>query len=348
MGVVVWRWLAVMVLVTMWSMELFHGTQIHDLNLDADILGFPQSEILLSHKKKLWIRLNTTHNRAIASMEDHRHYIRVLPDITSVIIDVGTNANPYYLDQATKNPHLFYVAIEPQPMIYATMASVVQNTSTKSRSITINAAAALKEGFTIFYISSNSECSSLLPANKARQHECHLTATKTSVPTIRLDTLISFFPPRLRFRILAIDAQGFDFVVLQSAHQSRDRLDHVILECQDYPESHPKLLRQGAYTCGIIIKCMPIVMPNMDLVRCVPNNFDLRELNCLFANKESSAGQATLRMKNDFWSKEQAREFFPHCPKKFPGQDKRDNCRGAILIWSKPSQTKFPTESCLK
>ena len=108
------------------------------------------------------------------------------------------------------------------------------------------------------------------------------------VPTVPLFDLIAKIPERVRVTVVAIDAQGFDWPVMQSLLPQKQflRVANLVSECQDLPVDHPSFITKGAISCSEMISCVgKYFSSSFEFVKCRENNERSREFNCLWTNR---------------------------------------------------------------
>lgn len=149
--------------------------------------------------------------------------------------DVGAFRCEHTYRYALYNPSLRVFAFEPNMNLAAKLFGALPNV------IVIPMAVSETDGCAEFHVTSNPESSSLLPINDANARQWIggkdiQVATKTTVPTIRLDTFMNLAGIQT-VDYLKIDAQGADLAVLKSSGNRLKDLRKIYLEVSVTP--HP-------------------------------------------------------------------------------------------------------------
>jgi len=145
--------------------------------------------------------------------------------ITDIVVNVGPNNGPVL----SSGPHQLVIAIEPSPDPFCAIKDWENTWS-------IPAGAATKRGVRAFNLMKNSASSSFVtPPQTAAVPQLNIIS-QTLVPIIRLDDLLSILPTpdnnKLTYSFLKIDAQGYDYGVLQGAGDYIKRFCTIECEAQ--------------------------------------------------------------------------------------------------------------------
>jgi len=145
-------------------------------------------------------------------------------------IDIGAHYGELTLGTARRNPGLRVFAIEPN---LRAATKLIGNTPNY---IVIPVAISEKDGCAEFHVNASDMSSSLLPINEQAKHswvgmeEVNVAST-TTVPTMRLDTLMNLLQIQ-KVDFLKIDTQGKDLVVLKSAGSRLQDITKIQLEVE--------------------------------------------------------------------------------------------------------------------
>ena len=234
--------------------------------------------------------------------------LKVPRHVTSLIVEVGTNKYPEYLNYALSTTGTFFVGVEPILEKYAILTKLLREKSITGMYAAVPAAVADGAGEVQFNVARISECSSLLPLapfdrkwtprKSSFLSSCLALAKKVWVPRIALDTLLSHLPSHVPIRLLSIDAQGYDVQVANTLRAQSVNVHNLVLECQDLPRVSVRWLYPGAQSCGQAIDC--VTRLGFHFVHCSGNYegmgdlLQAREHNCLFSNRKALGGSAVL------------------------------------------------------
>jgi FkbM family methyltransferase len=143
-------------------------------------------------------------------------------------IDVGAHRGETSLLWAERNPSLKIYAVEPN------LAVAVKLMSRAPNYFVVPMAIAETDGFASFYVNAFEAASSMLPLNGCALDswiggEALKVNSVTSVPTIRLDTLMALAGIQ-KVDYLKVDAQGMDLAVVRSAGSRLRDVAKITLE----------------------------------------------------------------------------------------------------------------------
>jgi hypothetical protein len=250
------------------------------------------------------------------------------PGITRVALDIGTHADPDTQSDWWSESDLGMIWFEPIVTLHTHPMHLAETRAVqgidRNRVVGIPAAVAPKPGHMAIFLSAVSGCTSLLEMNDQALRDPSVMkgsfvgsdssfpdwstaksgftgciekvkgrANREVVPVIRGDDVVNMIPKELEVTFLATDAQGFDLHVVSSFGNTLDRIDLIVVECQDLPEGHGMFLTRGAFSCADIRACMKQYSPNHEMVAaangepansCTINN-PSHERNCLFRKK---------------------------------------------------------------
>ncbi len=143
-------------------------------------------------------------------------------------IDVGAHRGEMSLWWAERNPGLKIYAVEPNLRAAAKLMSRAPNY------FVVPMAIAETDGFASFYVNAFEAASSMLPLNRCALdswiggEELEVNSV-TSVPTIRLDTLMTLAGIQ-KVDYLKVDTQGMDLAVVRSAGSRLRDVAKIMLE----------------------------------------------------------------------------------------------------------------------
>lgn len=143
-------------------------------------------------------------------------------------IDVGAHLGELTYAAARNNPRLTVFAFEPNWELARTTMGKLANF------IVLPMAVAQEDGVAEFFVNDADFTSSLLPFSDSgleawKDFEGLKLKSKMTVPTIRLDTFMSYMKID-SVDFLKVDAQGADFDVIRSAGTDLERIEEVTLE----------------------------------------------------------------------------------------------------------------------
>jgi hypothetical protein len=228
---------------------------------------------------------------------------------TTVIIDVGTNTSPDYLKVAQGDADILYIMVEPVTYLETRRHC----DSFPERCIIFPSAALNAEKTVNFIVSSASVCSSLL----ANGTGCAVEARRIEINTISLATIIDWVPPSMKIRLVALDCQGTDLLSAASLFHTFPRVANVLLECQDLPLRHEKMISPLGYNCGQVMSCIQQHWKRFQFEGCWLN-MGPEEYNCLFTNVRHPLKDPTLRPHFMANSVTKTKLIYPtECPSEF-------------------------------
>jgi FkbM family methyltransferase len=180
-------------------------------------------------------------------------YLALPSSIHRVWIDVGSSALSFsdtcgvcvrsfwkgrgsLQEEFTTSSDLFTIAIDPNPAYFDRLSALGNHT------LAITAAVSLREGTAMFNNFAGPGCSSLLaPSDRVPTmeggHPCRVVDSATSVPLLRLDSILRLVPPTVPIELLKVDAQGGDLDAVQSAGVELPRIATLIVEVQAVAET---------------------------------------------------------------------------------------------------------------
>lgn len=152
--------------------------------------------------------------------------IRFPPNITKLIINVGSNVDP---PQPTNDESVAVLAIEP---ILETASQIPKT----ERRVVITAAISDFVGFATFHPFNTKGLSSSLSDPASQKSSLHWTRQPSTyqsfyvVPVLSMRHLLDAIPPHINILYLKTDMQGHDFVALKSAGAALQRVQRVKAE----------------------------------------------------------------------------------------------------------------------
>ena len=236
-----------------------------------------------------------------------------------MIIEVGTNVAPDFLDLATRSSS-FFIGLEPTVFDKAKRAC----RSISHRCLMLpfaigpkNYMAKMNKGFV-------SKCSSLLPlpAETSSLTACNRNMGAVDVPVITLDVLFNHLVPReMPIKLLALDMQGFDLQGASSLRnkERRGQIANFMLECQDLPVGDKDFISPGAGSCGEAVDCITKHW-GFELDGCWPNE-GKAEYNCGFSNPSNPHRDRRLRPAYKGNASSHTIEYPKPCPSYFTQGD---------------------------
>ena len=238
---------------------------------------------------------------------DEEHvYFNFYSAIRSVVIDVGTNRKPDSKRFFWKNDTIGLLWFDPsRSVLKVPLRKIRFRSQDTARVMPFAAAIAPNDGTMTLHVAHLGGCSSLLPLSDTAQrnaklvgegdteklHKSCTSESKTEiVPAVSGQSVMALIHPGLEVPLLAIDAQGFDLMVLSSFGLSAARANVILLECQDLPAGHPLFLTVGAASCADIKHCIESTLPHRMIDgpsgnpahACQVNNPTTSERNCAF------------------------------------------------------------------
>lgn len=200
--------------------------------------------------------------------------------ITTIVIEVGTHANPQFLPKTKRSPNQYFIGVEPiVPRKVMPLCNGIAN-----RCSIFPVAVGLREGTALMNVGAETSCSSLLPLH-GPTGSCHSLQSFRNVTTVTLGTILRRLSSNILVEVIALDLQGFDLYALSTLARDRalrSRIGNLILECQDLSVGSPKLLSPGARTCGEAVACISQHW-GFKLTACTRTVMPA-EYNCVFIN----------------------------------------------------------------
>lgn len=178
------------------------------------------------------------------------------PDTSSIVVDVGARNSKLFArargfkadgdgastDWLEKAAMVFF---EPHHPSYAALAKEIHGDFAAGgarRFFALPAAVAQGWGTASFNVGLVGACGSLLKTSATNKFWCAETKERSTVPTLPLAAILSILPRWLPWRILKIDAEGYDLGVAKSGRRLVSRFKVVLMECQDLNETNVDLL----------------------------------------------------------------------------------------------------------
>eukprot|EP00906_Rhabdomonas_costata_P003255 RCo004984 len=147
----------------------------------------------------------------------------------------------------------------------------------------IPAAVGPSSGYANLTLAHFPECSTIAKARvnaSVKVYICTGGSGFRVVPVVRLQEVLSLFPPSLPVTLLKVDAQGEDLGVVLSCGTELKRVQRVQLELQELPMNHPYKM----YTSPNTTLTNAILRRHgFDRLCCWLNNPPIAEVNCLYA-----------------------------------------------------------------
>ena len=200
--------------------------------------------------------------------------------VTSVIIEVGSNVNGEFLAISRARPNTFYVAVEP-----LTAERTLNGCGGFTSLCTVLAGAVSnRRGWTTLRVAAATECSSILGGGTG----CGAHVKSLVVPLLTADDIVDMIPRDLPVELMAFDCQGTDFYAASSLRRNRHRVANVILECQDLPLGDKLHIYASdkMKNCGQSLACIQDNWPDWTYGGCSANMDHVREWNCHFHNSK--------------------------------------------------------------
>ena len=181
--------------------------------------------------------------------------IALPPDTSSIVVDVGARYSKLFARARGVCTHgcsstgwlekAALVLFEPHHPTYAVLAKEIHGDVAAGgarRFFALPAAVAEQWGTATFNVGHVGACGSLLKTSATNKFWCAETKDRRVVPTLPLAAILSILPGWLPWRVLKIDAEGYDLGVARSGHRLVSRFEVVLMECQDLDETTMELL----------------------------------------------------------------------------------------------------------
>ena len=181
--------------------------------------------------------------------------IALPPDTSSIVVDVGARYSKLFARARGVCTHgcsstgwlekAALVLFEPHHPTYAVLAKDIHGDVAAGgarRFFALPAAVAEEWGTATFNVGHIGACGSLLKTSTTNKFWCAETKDRRVVPTLPLAAILSILPGWLPWRLLKIDAEGYDLGVARSGHRLVSRFEVVLMECQDLDETTMELL----------------------------------------------------------------------------------------------------------
>lgn len=179
------------------------------------------------------------------------------PNTSSIVVDVGARYSSLFARARGVRTHgdggsstdwlekAALVLFEPHHPTYAVLAKEIHGDVAAGgarRFFALPAAVAEEWGTATFNVGHVGACGSLLKTSTTNPFWCAETKDRRVVPTLPLAAILSILPGWLPWRVLKIDAEGYDLGVARSGHRLVSRFEVVLMECQDLDETTMELL----------------------------------------------------------------------------------------------------------
>lgn len=171
------------------------------------------------------------------------------PSIKHVFLDIGVMDVTDFVKEISEDASLLVIGIDANPH------TLTWQKFKHPRFKLFNFAAGSQDSITLFHVTKNPGCSSVLQPNTQNfdgdhlpdwvKAQCLQTAETINVTMRRLDSFLDRIPMDIPIDFLKTDVQGYDFEVLKSAGDALKRVQKVQYEIQDNVEGSSHNLYDG-------------------------------------------------------------------------------------------------------
>ena len=175
----------------------------------------------------------------------------ILPkNITTVVLDIGARESDYLRVKegyGTNDQSVALILIDPLPESSIPLMKRVAEYSMRDWSggffdqdksnqiFLVRAAVGENEGIANLNIAAAPACTSMLKTSANNKFWCARSHSSIKVPVITLDGLLNLLPDTISNKQIhvKIDTEGADLAVLKGAARTLQRIDTVVIECND-------------------------------------------------------------------------------------------------------------------
>ena len=212
-----------------------------------------------------------------------------------VYVDVGTNSESQLEKHVEADKMAFLIGFEPSPLAYRTYLERSGHIPMALLPVAVAAGEPKKRKlYGTPFIGSSGLCDSLRVARPAARNafrgvegfggstidECLNQTSSIDVHVVALESLLQQIPSHISIPFLAVDAQGQDFDIINSAGEFISRVDRVLIELQDLPEGDEHLFYEGALPKSMVVS--KLAEKGLAIERCWANAWRAKEENCVF------------------------------------------------------------------